>query len=160
VIYKYSKKAFIKFLKTANNSLLVKQIITFIKDKQKMKTQKNLGIYMDHSTANLIDLDSKKSSYTITSEFTFDTKEEALKRSESIMHNKRQQMQEAYYKEIADVILKYNNVLLFGPTNAKIELRNYLKSDLHFKDIKIKIEAADNITENQKDAFVKKYFEE
>jgi len=38
------------------------------------------------------------------------------------MHNKRQQLHEVYYKEIADVILKYNNVLLFGPTNAKTEL--------------------------------------
>ncbi len=113
---------------------------------------------MDHATANLIDLNSKKHSRSITSEFTFNTKEEALNRSESLMHNKRQQMHEAYYKEIADVILKYNNVLLFGPTNAKTELHNYLNKDLHFKDINIDIESADKMTDNEKDAFVENHF--
>ncbi len=88
-----------------------------------MKTNNNVGIWMDHSTANLIDINANNN--TINSEFTFDTKVEALSRSESLMHNKRQQLNEAYYKEIADVILKYDNVLLFGPTNAKTELHNY-----------------------------------
>ncbi len=123
----------------------------------KMKTKK-LGIWMDHENANLIDLNSKKHSRSITSEFTFNTKEDALNRSESLMHNKRQQMHEAYYKEIADVILKYDNVLLFGPTNAKTELHNYLNKDLHFKDINIDIESADNMTDNEKDAFVENHF--
>ncbi|MBQ0740210.1 hypothetical protein J9332_38615, partial [Aquimarina celericrescens] len=69
------------------------------------------------------------------------------------------QLHEAYYKEIADEILKYDNVLLFGPTNANIELYNYLTTDLHFKDITIAIESADKMTDNQKVAFVKKHFE-
>lgn len=124
-----------------------------------MKKQKRLGIWMDHSTANLIDLNSKKLCHSIVSEFNFDTKEEALSKSESGMHNKRQQMNEAYYKEIAGVILKYDNVLLFGPTNAKTELHNYLNTDLHFKDIKINTESADKMTDNEKNAFVKDYFE-
>ncbi|TXD48645.1 hypothetical protein [Polaribacter sp. IC073] len=124
-----------------------------------MKKQKNLGIWMDHSIANLIDLNSKKHSKSIASEFTSTTKEEALNRSEKLMHNKRQQMQEAYYKEIAEAILNYDKVLLFGPTNAKTELHNYLKTDLHFKDIKIEIEIADKMTDNQQEAFVKNYFE-
>jgi len=123
-----------------------------------MKTQKNLGIWLDHSTANLIDLSSKKDNQTISSEFTFETKEEALNRSENLMHNKRQQMHEAYFKEIGDEILKYDHVLLFGPTNAKSELHNYLNEDLHFKDIKIEVEAADKMSDNEKDAFVKNHF--
>ena len=123
-----------------------------------MNTQKSLGIWMDHSTANLIDLASKKNSYAIASKFTFDTKEDALNRSESLMHNKRQQMQGDYYKDIAAVILKYNTVLLFGPTHAKTELRNYLNTDLHFKDINIKVESADKMTNNEKVAFVENYF--
>lgn len=123
-----------------------------------MKTQKNLGIWMDHSTANLIDLDSTKNTESIVSNFTTNTKEDALNKSESLMHNKRQQMNEAYYKEIADKILKYNNVLLFGPTNANVELHNYLNKDLHFKNIKIEVASADKMTGNQQVAFVKKYF--
>lgn len=125
----------------------------------KMKIQKNIGIWMDHADAQLIDLNAKDKSHFITSKFTSETKEEALNRSESIMHNKRQQMQEAYYKEIANEILKYDHVLLFGPTNAKTELHHYVSKDLHFKDIKIDIEAADKMTDNEKDAFVRDHFE-
>ncbi len=123
-----------------------------------MKVQNNLGVWMDYSTANLIDLHAKKKSHSIASKFTFNTKEEALSRSEYTMHNKEQQMDEAYYKEISEEILKYDHVLLFGPTNAKKELHNYLNQDLHFKDIKIDVESADRMTDNEKDAFVKKHF--
>ena len=125
-----------------------------------MKTQKNLGIWMDHSTANLIDLDPQKNNQSISSKFTFNTKEEALNRSENLMHNKRQHMHEAYYEKIADQILKYDHVLLFGPTNAKLELHNYLNTDLHFQNIKIDVEAADKMTDNQQVAFVKNHFKQ
>tara|TARA_R110000868_G_scaffold257374_1_gene514467 strand:+ start:1692 stop:2072 length:381 start_codon:yes stop_codon:yes gene_type:complete len=123
-----------------------------------MKTQKNLGIWMDHSTANLIDLDVKKNKPSIASKFTSEIKEDALNRSESLMHNKRQQMNEKFYKKIGSEILKYNHVLLFGPTNAKVELHNYLNKDLHFATIKIDTKSADNMTYNEQVAFVKKHF--
>lgn len=123
-----------------------------------METLKNLGIWMDHSAADLIDLNAKKNNQEITSKFDLETKQEVLHRSEYTMHNKRQQMQEAYYKEIADEIVKYDQVLLFGPTNAKTELNNYLNKDLHFKDIKIDVEPADKMSDNEKAAFVKNHF--
>jgi hypothetical protein len=47
---------------------------------------------------------------------------------------------------------------LFGPTNAKEELRNFLHKDLQFKDIKIDVLAADKMTDNQQIAFVKKHY--
>jgi beta-lactamase class D len=124
-----------------------------------MKTNNNLGIWMDHSVANLIDLNSKNECRSIVSKFTTETKEEALIRSESLMHNKRQQMNEKFYENIGNQIMRYNHVLLFGPTNAKVELRNYLNKDLHFKNIKIDIESSDNITDNEQVAFVKNHFE-
>jgi stalled ribosome rescue protein Dom34 len=120
---------------------------------------KNLGIWMDHSTANLIELQDAIKHHTIASDFTQDQKVEALEKSESLMHNKRQQLNESFYKEIGAEILKYNHVLLFGPTNAKTELHNYLKKDLHFKDIKIDVESADKMTDNEQHAFTTKHFE-
>ncbi|UZJ64421.1 hypothetical protein OKW96_18925 [Sphingobacterium sp. KU25419] len=84
-----------------------------------MKNIKCLGIWMDHSNALLIPLNSSDKIITLTSKFTFDAKEEVLKRSEYIMHNKEEQLNEAFYKEISKEILKQNHVLLFGPTDAK-----------------------------------------
>lgn len=123
-----------------------------------MNTTNNLGIWMDHSTAHLIDPQAEENNRTITSDFTSETKTETLNRSESTMHNKEQQMNWAYYKKIAVQVLKYYRVLLFGPTNAKVELRNYLEKDLHFKDVKIDVEPADKMTTNEQRAFVTNHF--
>lgn len=67
-------------------------------------------------------------------------------------------MHEAFFKEIVNTILNYNEVLLFGPTNAKTELHNYLSKHLHFEDIKIDVKAADKMIDHQQ-AFVKNHFE-
>ncbi len=124
-----------------------------------MENSKNLGIWMDHSDADIIDINKESYSSTIKSKFTFDTKEAAIHKGEYLMHNKEQQMHEAYYSEIADEILKYDHVLLFGPTNAKTELYNYLNKDLHFKDITIEVKSSDKMSENEKFAFVRNHFQ-
>jgi hypothetical protein len=69
---------------------------------------------MNLATAHLIDLESKRNNHLIVSGFTFDTQEEAFTRSENLIHNKRKQMREAYYKYIVAIVLKYDYVLLFG----------------------------------------------
>lgn len=121
---------------------------------------KTLGIWMDHSSANLIEIDDLQANRTIESDFTHRQKVDALHRSENIMQNKRQQMHEAYYKEIAAEIVKVDHVLLFGPTKAKTELHNYLNKDLHFKEIQIDVESADKMTDNEQLAFVRDHFED
>ena len=74
------------------------------------------------------------------------------------MHNKEQHEQSEYYKEIATVIRNYDDVILFGPTDAKVELVNILKADHHFVNIKIEVKETDKMTENQEHAFVSEYF--
>lgn len=74
------------------------------------------------------------------------------------MHNKRQQQHAAYYKKLGETIISYEEVILIGPTDAKTELLNILQSDLRFKKIKIEVQPADKMSENQKQAFVKNHF--
>lgn len=124
-----------------------------------MISDKKVGIWMDHAVAHLIEANAPQKRRLIESDFTFEVKEEALSRSENLMHNKRQQMIEAYYKELATVILGYDHVLLFGPTNANLELNNYLRKDLKYKDILIDVLPADKMTDNQLFAFVRDYFD-
>jgi hypothetical protein len=124
-----------------------------------MESTKNIGIWMDHSTANFINLDKEKNKFTIQSNFNFNDKEAALKKSENLMHHKENHHRETYYKEIGHEILKYNHILIFGPTDAKTELFNYLSKNLHFKDIQIDVKSADKMTENEKYAFVWTHFE-
>jgi len=124
-----------------------------------MRTGKNLGIWMDHANAHLIEFtaDSLKTAI-IGSSFTHEQKDEALHKSENLMHNKEQHQQTEYYKKLGDKMRDYDEVLLFGPTDAKMELLNFLRTDHCFSKIKITMKPTDKMTENQEHAFVKEHF--
>jgi hypothetical protein len=47
---------------------------------------------------------------------------------------------------------------LFGPTDAKNELLNMVKTDHLFNEIKIEVENSDKMTESQMHTFVRDYF--
>lgn len=123
-----------------------------------MKTKKQLGIWMDHSIANLIGLDvDTKVNKTITAQVG--EQDEALNsRDETLIQNKEQNELSDFFKRLSDEIINYDEVILFGPTNAKTELLNQLKNDHHFDALKIEVKPADNMTENQQQAFVQEHF--
>ena len=98
----------------------------------------SLGIFMDHSSAQIIEFTTDPmESITVDSTFSRQDKVESLGKSENLMHNKEQQQQTAYFKQLADVIKNYDAVVLFGPTDAKAQLYNILKADNRFEKIKI-----------------------
>jgi hypothetical protein len=123
-----------------------------------MKTEKKLGIWMDHANAHLMEYTDPIITTIIASDSTHEEKQFTLQKGESFMQRKNQEQEGAYYKAIADSIKNHDEVLLFGPTNAKIELSNILEDDLSFSKIKIEIRQADKMTENQEHAFVRDYF--
>ncbi|WP_199119166.1 hypothetical protein [Pedobacter sp. ASV28] len=126
-----------------------------------MTTSTKLGIWMDHSIANLIEFqDAPMLTKTLECKFTHQEKEEAIKRGENTMHTKEQGEQAAYYKQLAEIIRNYEEVILFGPTDAKVELYHTFRDDHLFSKIKVEIRQADKMTENQQHAFVRKYFTE
>ena len=124
-----------------------------------MKTIKHLGIWMDHSIAFLMDLTNDTIvQNSVVSEFTHQEKENSLKKNEIFMHNKEQHQQSSFYKTLSETIRNYQEVILFGPTDAKNELFNLLKADHLFENIKIEVKDSDKMTENQMHAFVREYF--
>ena len=124
-----------------------------------MKVVKKLGICMDHANAHIIEFsDEVKETQTISSDFDNQDKNETLHRSESELHNKEQHKQIAYYKKLAEIIRDFNEVLLFGPTNAKAELLNFLRKDHLFSGIKIEVLNTDKLTDKEQHTFVSEYF--
>ena len=124
-----------------------------------MTTAKDLGIWMDHQTAHLMEFTADPiETKTIDSKFTHEEKEQTLGKSENLMHNKEQHEQADYYRELGEIIRNYDEVVLFGPTDAKVELYNILKDDHLFAKIKFEVIQADKMTENQQHAFVRKHF--
>jgi hypothetical protein len=123
-----------------------------------MKTKTQLGIWMDHSVAYFMESDNEPMS-SATLEAQDGEQDEPLNSlDESMIQNKEQNQLSSFFKKISEVILGYDEVLLFGPTDAKTELFNDLKDDRHFENIKIEVKTADKMTENQMHAFVKEYF--
>jgi hypothetical protein len=125
-----------------------------------MKSKKLLGIWMDHSTAYLTELtndtlvtktvESKPKSQVNNADLYY--------KDESHVLNKEQGELSAYYKRLGDTILEYDEVILFGPTDAKNELLNVLKADHHFDKIKMEAKSSDKMTENEQHAFIMDHF--
>lgn len=125
-----------------------------------MKTTIYLGIWMDHSSANCMQINGVKLHTTlILSEFTQQERMQSLTHGEKTMHNKEQQMTSKFFKKISDEILKADKILLFGPTEVKQELWNLLKEDHHFNEKKIAAETCVHFNEAQQLTFFKDYFE-
>jgi DNA-binding LytR/AlgR family response regulator len=124
-----------------------------------MTKAKKLGIWMDHFSAHLMEFTTDPiETKTIQSVLRHHEKKHFLNRGEKMMHNKEQEEQAEYYKKLEGIIQNYEEVLLFGATEAKVELFNLLKADKHFGSIKIEMDTTDKMTENQQHAFVKEHF--
>lgn len=124
-----------------------------------MKQEYKLGICMDHSNAHLMEFTTDTiETKIVESKFTHQAKIASLNKGESFMHNKEQHQQAEYYKSLAEVIGQYDEVLLFGPTEAKVELYNLFKDDHLFSNIKVRIIQTDKMTSNEEHAFVKAHF--
>lgn len=124
-----------------------------------MKKIKNLGIWMDHSNAHIIDLSIVPITTTYIksdSNLVSDIEYSALEESHN--HNREQRILTAFFKKLSDIILPFDNVLLFGPTDAKNELSNFLNENQFYLNKQIEIKSTCKMTENQEFAFVKNHF--
>lgn len=114
---------------------------------------------MDHSMANLMEFNADIiQTKTIHSDNSKHGKNSDFGRNEKHVHNKEQHEQTEYFKKLGEEISKYDDVILFGPTNAKAELLNLLEEDQHFKKIKIEVQQTGKMTKNQQHAFVIEHF--
>jgi hypothetical protein len=124
-----------------------------------MTIEKKLGIWMDHSNARLMEFTSiDGEDKVVDSVLSHAGKETSVGSSENVIHNKEHHQQSEYYKKLGEAIRSFDDVVLFGPTNAKAELLNLLRTDHRFEKIKIEVQQSDKMTDNQQHAFVKEYF--
>jgi len=124
-----------------------------------MKNIKQLGIWMDHSNAYLLEIiNDTIVTDRVVSELYDPEAEFNFYKGEKLINKKERHMQLKYYKKLGEIIKKYQEVVLFGPTDAKSELLNLIKTDHLFEDIKIEVINSDKMTEGQMQTFVQEYF--
>ena len=122
-------------------------------------TKNKIGVWMDYSIAHLMEYSNNPFEIkTIESNFTHQEKLNNLAKGEHHMLNNEQQKHYKYYKKLIDVVKKYKEVVLFGPTNAKDELFNFLSADIRFENVKIQVKQTDKMTAKQKHTFVINFF--
>ena len=124
-----------------------------------MKAKKRIGIWMDYTSAQIYENASGEFLLTsMESNFSMPVKQEGRLHSESHLHNKENQTDQAYFKDLIELIKDYDEVVLFGPTKAKTALYNQIKATPKFNKIFIETRDADKMTTNQMKAYVKEYF--
>jgi stalled ribosome rescue protein Dom34 len=124
-----------------------------------MKAKKRIGIWMDYTSAQIYENASGKFLLTsMESNFSMPVKQDAKLHSESLLHNKENKADQAYFKDLIDLIKDYDEVVLFGPTKAKTALYNQIKATPKFNKIFIESRDADKMTSNQMKNYVKDYF--
>lgn len=117
--------------------------------------KKCVGIWMDYTKAYVMSLEGESVTTTeLKSEFTWEEMQYAFSKNENLMHNKERNLVKAYFDSIGNSIRNADEVVIFGPTDAKIELLNLLTSNNQYDKIKCSTLTTDKMTENQRIAFV------
>lgn len=125
----------------------------------KQKEQKlQAGVWLDSHTALIIDntSDNAKSDYAI--QHKVKGNESHSGGSEHSINNAKQSDNLKYYKSISSLLLKYDEILLFGPGKAQEQFLNHLKDDAQFKSKEMTIANTQQLTEPQIIAKVREQF--
>lgn len=131
--------------------------------------KKKIGIWLDFSEANVITLDGESANTkTITSEIEHRTPKGGSrsktpwgpmdKISESKFLARRKRQEHRYFEKIINVIEANQQLYLFGPAEAKMRFRTMLENDRPKSLEIIGMDTADSMTENQKIAQVRSFF--
>lgn len=116
-----------------------------------MKTKRQVGIWMDHSHAYLLEI----SLHGIVADIVEPISTSKIK---NINCNEILEQQLDYYIKLKNIIKDYDEVLLFGPNTAKDELSCLLKKDVHLNKIKIEVKESNKLSGIEQQAFVMAYF--
>jgi uncharacterized alkaline shock family protein YloU len=124
-----------------------------------MKKNKNLGIYIDHSRAVLMEMSGNVIGENhILSEFSTEGKGSNLKQIENSEHDIDLRLHSKYFKDISHAIQEYQDVIFFGPTDVQVEILNYLNQEKLTKNIKIETRKTDRMDGTQMRSYVKSHY--
>ncbi len=134
--------------------------------------KKQTGIWLDLKEANIIDLideDELKVQRIHSGVDTTHAKGGSRtggtpwgpmgKISENKVLNRRKHQEKGYFKEILEAVKTSDEILIFGPGEAKDGLISFIKDDDTRIHSRVRgVETADSMTVNQKIAYVRKFF--
>ena len=124
-----------------------------------METTRKLGIWMNYPDAHLMEFKTDIIQInTIESTFIHQKNVEEAEPNGKIKQIKERKKQAKFYKELSETIKYYDEVVIFGNFEGKNNLKDVLKANNQFDNIKIEVQDTNNLTENQQHTFVKEHF--
>ena len=79
-------------------------------------------------------------------------------KGEHAMNNADQANNQKYFKTIANLLHKFDGILVFGPGKSQEQFINFLKDDDQFNNKQISIDSAKQLTDPQMIAKVRDFF--
>lgn len=135
-----------------------------------METNKKIALWMNYHEAEFISCESSnKILKHIASEHDKMPREDGQgatgtqfgntsSNNEFKANHKEAGQNKHFFSLLEKELQPYDEILICGPTKAKDELKNLIAANKHFTNKTIHVESSDEITENQKLAFVRDYF--
>ena len=124
----------------------------------KQQSQKQYaGIWLDNHQAIIIthSLGNESGDYAIADKITAAAHHGGG--SEHSINNAKQSDLVKYFKSVSNLLLKYNEILVFGPGKSQEQFQNYLQGDAQFKGL-VTIGSAEQLTDPQMIAKVRDFF--
>ncbi len=126
-----------------------------------MKT--NAGLWIDHRNAVIVIIDEKGEE---TKRIKFDA-EKQLRSSGGAQEDSEEDIRDRrfmnhlnkYYDEVIDCVRNAESILVFGPGEAKAEIKKRLENE-KINTRSVDIETVDKMTDNQIAAKVREYFQQ
>lgn len=124
----------------------------------KKQVQKQFaGVWLDNHQAMII-----TSPETNSGEYSILDKVQAIGAqgggSEHSMNNAKKTEHLKYFKALSNLLIHYDEILLFGPGQSQEQFQNHLQDDAQFKSKQITIDSSDQLTDPQRIAKVRDFF--
>lgn len=123
-----------------------------------MELKEKLGIWMDHAEAHLVAFSIDKNDIRIIRCDHESMDNSAERHSEKQANNKKRNIQDAFYKKIWSQVRDYEELLLFGPTDAKTEFFNQIRTSHANDGVKISLRNTGKMSHDEMRDFVYKHF--
>lgn len=116
------------------------------------------GVWLDNTQALIISNPTGSSG----NDYAINDKVKAEKHhgggSEHSMNNSKQGEVVKYFKSVSNLLVNFDEILLFGPGKSQEKLQNHMKEDPQFNNKQITIDSAEKLTDPQMIAKVREFF--
>ena len=125
----------------------------------KQKAQKQFaGVWLDNRYATIISssLETTLGEYGILNKVQASVSQ--VGGNEHSMSNAKKTEQQKYFKALSQLLVPFDEILLFGPGQAQEQFQHHLQDEVEFRNKRIMIHSSDQLTDPQRIAKVRDFF--